>query len=100
MIAVPLLKDNELVGAIFIYRQEVRPFTYTLQSPKMMRAPLGLSIAKQDRTHVRCLEQRHGRLWPAHQLGADCLRIGPGERGREHSVKKSEPQKPAAQEEV
>ena len=27
LIAVPMLKDNELVGAIVIYRQEVRPFT-------------------------------------------------------------------------
>ena len=26
-IAVPMLKDNELIGAICIYRQEVRPFT-------------------------------------------------------------------------
>ena len=26
-LAVPMLKDNELVGAILIYRQEVRPFT-------------------------------------------------------------------------
>jgi GAF domain-containing protein len=26
-IAVPMLKDNDLVGAIVIYRQEVRPFT-------------------------------------------------------------------------
>ncbi len=26
-IAVPMLKDNDLVGAIIIYRQEVRPFT-------------------------------------------------------------------------
>src|ERR1700746_1809290 len=26
-IVVPMLKDNELVGAITIYRQEVRPFT-------------------------------------------------------------------------
>jgi len=26
-LAVPMLKDNELVGAIAIYRQEVRPFT-------------------------------------------------------------------------
>src|SRR5262249_11668335 len=26
-IAVPMLKDNELIGAITIYRQEVRPFT-------------------------------------------------------------------------
>ena len=26
-IAVPMLKDNELIGAIVIYRQEVRPFT-------------------------------------------------------------------------
>ena len=25
--AVPMLKDDELVGAILIYRQEVRPFT-------------------------------------------------------------------------
>ena len=27
LVAVPMLKDNELVGAIAIYRQEVRPFT-------------------------------------------------------------------------
>ena len=26
-VAVPMLKDSELVGAIIIYRQEVRPFT-------------------------------------------------------------------------
>ena len=26
LLAVPMLKDNELVGAIVIYRQEVRPF--------------------------------------------------------------------------
>jgi transcriptional regulator with GAF, ATPase, and Fis domain len=27
LVAVPLIKDNEVVGAIVIYRQEVRPFT-------------------------------------------------------------------------
>ncbi|MGB6400787.1 MAG: GAF domain-containing protein [Bradyrhizobium sp.] len=27
LVGVPMLKDNELVGAIIIYRQEVRPFT-------------------------------------------------------------------------
>src|SRR5262249_7790813 len=27
LVTVPMLKDNELVGAIGIYRQEVRPFT-------------------------------------------------------------------------
>jgi GAF domain-containing protein len=27
LLAIPMLKDNELVGAIGIYRQEVRPFT-------------------------------------------------------------------------
>ena len=27
MLAVPMLKDDELIGAIAIYRQEVRPFT-------------------------------------------------------------------------
>ena len=26
-VAVPMLKDNELIGSINIYRQEVRPFT-------------------------------------------------------------------------
>src|SRR5215472_8014176 len=28
LIAVPMLKDDESIGAILIYRQEVRPFTY------------------------------------------------------------------------
>ena len=27
LVAVPMLKENELVGAIIIYRQEVRPFS-------------------------------------------------------------------------
>ena len=27
ILGVPMLKDRELIGAIFIYRQEVRPFT-------------------------------------------------------------------------
>ena len=27
VLAVPMLKDNELIGAIIIFRQEVRPFT-------------------------------------------------------------------------
>ena len=27
LLAVPMLKENELIGAIAIYRQEVRPFT-------------------------------------------------------------------------
>jgi GAF domain-containing protein len=27
MLGVPMLKADELIGAIFIYRQEVRPFT-------------------------------------------------------------------------
>jgi two-component system, NtrC family, sensor kinase len=26
-VCVPMLKDNELIGAILIYRQEIRPFT-------------------------------------------------------------------------
>ena len=28
LLAVPMLKENELIGAIIIYRQEVRPFTH------------------------------------------------------------------------
>ena len=27
ILAVPMLKDNELIGAFTVYRQEVRPFT-------------------------------------------------------------------------
>ena len=26
-VAVPMLKENELIGALIVYRQEVRPFT-------------------------------------------------------------------------
>ena len=27
LLAVPMLKENELIGAFTVYRQEVRPFT-------------------------------------------------------------------------
>ena len=27
MLAVPMLKENEVIGAFTVYRQEVRPFT-------------------------------------------------------------------------
>src|SRR5262249_39118643 len=39
-VAVPMLKGNELIGAILIYRQEVRPFTEK-------QVALGESFARQ-----------------------------------------------------
>ena len=52
-LAVPMLKDNELVGAIVIYRQEVRPFTdkqidlvmnFTAQPGDTLHSAIGISL--------------------------------------------------------
>jgi GAF domain-containing protein len=37
-LAVPLVKENELTGAILIYRQEVRPFTESLRPSQSVRS--------------------------------------------------------------
>ena len=39
LVAVPMLKDNELVGSIVIYRQEVRPFTEKQMQSLDLRPP-------------------------------------------------------------
>ena len=47
-IAVPMLKDDELVGSIIIYRQEVRPFT-NKQVELVRISPLRLSSPSRTR---------------------------------------------------
>jgi hypothetical protein len=37
--AIPMLKEDELVGAIAIYRQEVRPFTDKQIEPPRLSSP-------------------------------------------------------------
>ena len=58
VLAVPMLKDAELVGAIIIYRQEVRPFTGQAD-----RAGFELRGAGGDRNRERASAQRAA---PAH----------------------------------
>ena len=55
-LAVPMLKDNEAVGAIVIYRQEVRPF-----SDKQIELVRKLRRAGGDRHRERAAAQRAAR---------------------------------------
>ena len=46
VVAVPMLKERELVGAVVIYRQEVRPFTIELVSDFAKQAVIAIENAE------------------------------------------------------
>jgi len=46
VVAVPMLKERELVGAVVIYRQEVRPFTIELVSDFAKQAVVAIENAE------------------------------------------------------
>ena len=59
IVGVPMLKDDELVGAIVIYRQEVRPFT-----EKQIELVTKLRRASRHRHREHAFAQRAA---PAHR---------------------------------
>ena len=60
MLAVPMLKEDELVGAFVIFRQEVRPFT-----DKQIELVTELRRAGGHRHREHAAAQRAARIAPA-----------------------------------
>ena len=91
VLAVPMLKDDELIGAIVIYRQEVRPFTdKQIELVTELRRPgrhrHREHAAAQRAARILAAADRHRRRAQGHQpldlRSADCARHARSSRPR------------------
>ena len=78
-VAVPMMKDNELIGALFIYRTEVRPFTdkqvelvqgfaaqavIAIENTRLLNELRESSAADRDRKGLQVISTSTGELEP------------------------------------